>query len=107
VKNKGIPIFATFDHAANATAAGLDLRPTQVLVFGNPKVGTQLMLDSQSSALDLPLKVLIWEDDRGRVWTGYRNMKQFDAEYHLNDQKISEGIGNLLDEVVRTAASVY
>jgi CubicO group peptidase (beta-lactamase class C family)/uncharacterized protein (DUF302 family) len=107
LKNKGIPVFATFDHAANATAVGLDLRPTQVLVFGNPKVGTQLMLDSQSSALDLPLKVLIWEDDRGRVWTGYRNMKQFDSEYHLKDQKTSKGIGNLLDEVVRKAASVY
>jgi uncharacterized protein (DUF302 family) len=65
------------------------------------------MLDSQSSALDLPLKVVLWEDDRGRVWAGYHNMKRFDAEYRVKDEKPSEGIADLLDEVVRTAASVY
>jgi uncharacterized protein (DUF302 family) len=102
-----VPLFATFDHAANAAGVGLSLRPTRVLVFGNPEVGTKLMQDSQVSALDLPLKVLIWEDARGQVWAGYQNMKQFDAKNHLKDGKTSQAISEMLEEIVGKAASVY
>jgi CubicO group peptidase (beta-lactamase class C family)/uncharacterized protein (DUF302 family) len=107
LKKRNVPLFATFDHARNATGAGLSLRPTQVLVFGNPQVGTKLMQDSQVSALDLPLKVLIWEDARGRVWVGYQNMKQFDAQNHLKDEQTSQAISGMLEDIIGKAASVY
>lgn len=61
-------VFARFDHAANAAAAGLSLRPTEVVVFGNPKGGTALMADRQSAGIDLPLKALVWEDEAGKIW---------------------------------------
>jgi len=64
-------IFARIDHAANAQAAGLKLRPTEVVIFGNAKGGTPLMQDQQTVGIDLPLKVLIWEDAEGKAWLGY------------------------------------
>lgn len=102
-----IPVFATFDHADNATKAGLQLRPTRVLVFGNPKVGTGLMLDQQASALDLPLRIGVWEDERGRVWVGYHNMRQFSADWHLSDPRTALALDHMLDELARKATSIY
>jgi CubicO group peptidase (beta-lactamase class C family) len=102
-----VPLFATIDHAENAVNAGLSLRPTRVLVLGNPKVGTQLMLDQPASALDLPLRIGIWEDERHRVWVGYHNMRQFAADWQLQDAKTALAINDLLDELVRNATSIY
>jgi uncharacterized protein (DUF302 family) len=68
VQSRGITVFARIDHAANAAQAGMDLRPTQVLLFGNPTGGTPLMQDRQTAGLDLPLRVLAWEDADGAVW---------------------------------------
>jgi uncharacterized protein (DUF302 family) len=65
---KGIRVFAQIDHAAEAKHVGLVLRPTQVFIFGNPKAGTPLMQIEQTIGLDLPLRVLIWEDENGKVW---------------------------------------
>ena len=67
----GNTVFARIDHAANAAAAGLEMRPTQVLIFGNGKAGTPLMLSSPTLALDLPLKFLVWEDDAGATQLAY------------------------------------
>lgn len=64
----GLTIFAEIDHRANATAVGLTLRPTMLLVFGNPRGGTPLMQMHQTVALDLPLRALVWEDDKGATW---------------------------------------
>lgn len=64
---KGVTVFARIDHGAGAKAAGLTLRPMQLLIFGNPKAGTPLMQAAPSIGLDLPLKVLVWEDDAGEV----------------------------------------
>jgi uncharacterized protein (DUF302 family) len=64
-------LFSRIDHAANARGAGLDLRPTTVFIFGNPQVGTRLMQCEQSIAIDLPLKVLVWEDSTRAVFVGY------------------------------------
>src|SRR5262249_46097046 len=69
---KGIEVFAHIDHAAGARKVGLPLRPTQVLIFGNPKAGTPLMQSQQTIGLDLPLRVLVWEDGEGKVWLTYR-----------------------------------
>ena len=68
LKSKGIEIFALIDHSGEAEKAGLKMRPTQLLIFGNPKAGTTVMLASPSAAIDLPLKALVWEDESGKVW---------------------------------------
>jgi uncharacterized protein (DUF302 family) len=66
-----LDVFARIDHAANARAASLPLRPTELVIFGNPKGGTPLMQDRQTAGLDLPLKALVWEDANGGVWLTY------------------------------------
>jgi uncharacterized protein (DUF302 family) len=68
-----LTVFARIDHAAGAASAGLSLRPTEVVIFGNPKGGTALMQDRQSAGIDLPLKALVWEDAGGQVWLGYND----------------------------------
>ena len=71
--SKGMTVFKRIDHAAGAQKVGKTLRPTELVIFGNPKVGTALMLCSQSVAIDLPLKALIWQDEAGQVWFSYND----------------------------------
>ena len=71
--SKGMNVFARIDHAAGAQKAGMSLPPTELLIFGNPKVGTPLMKCSPSIAIDLPQKALIWEDTSGTVWISYND----------------------------------
>jgi uncharacterized protein (DUF302 family) len=66
-------VFARIDHAANAVAAGMSLRPTDLVIFGNPKGGTVLMQDQQRAGIDLPLKALVFEDADGKVWLTYND----------------------------------
>jgi uncharacterized protein (DUF302 family) len=73
VKSRGAAIAQRVDHAAAAKKAGLELRPTEVVIFGNPEVGTQLMRSRQGAALDLPLRVTAWQDERGNVRVGWRD----------------------------------
>jgi CubicO group peptidase (beta-lactamase class C family)/uncharacterized protein (DUF302 family) len=104
---RNVPVFATFDHGENARRVGMELRPTQVLVFGNPKVGTRLMQDSQAIALDLPLRLSVWQDERGRVWVGYRNMDRLAAEYGIKDTATVLALKRMLQGLVARAADVY
>ena len=76
-----LTVFARVDHAAGAASVGLPLRPTEVVMFGNPKGGTVLMQDRQSTGIDLPLKALIWEDAGGKAWLTY-NDPAWIAERH-------------------------
>src|SRR6266404_476640 len=80
-KQRGLNIFARIDHAAGAARIGKTLRPTEVLIFGNPQGGTPFMECAQSVGIDLPLKALVWEDARGQVWLGY-NDPAFLAQRH-------------------------
>jgi uncharacterized protein (DUF302 family) len=80
-KEKGMIIFARIDHGAGAEKVGLKMPAAQVMIFGNPKGGTPLMLASPSTALDLPLRVAVWEDAQGKVWVGY-NSVSFVKERH-------------------------
>jgi uncharacterized protein (DUF302 family) len=90
LKSKGVAIFALVDHSGEAEKAGLKMRPTQLLIFGNPKAGTPLMVAAPSTAIDLPLKALAWEDADGKVWLSYNSpdyLKQrhgFPAELEKN-----------------------
>ncbi len=80
---KGISTFAVVDHAQNAESAGLSLRPTRVVIFGNPKLGTPLMQCAQSIAIDLPQKMLIWEDEAGQVHIAYNDPRYLGGRHQL------------------------
>ena len=71
VEKAGAKVFARIDHAGGAAKVGAELRPTQMLMFGNPKLGTPAMQGAQSMGLDLPLRVVVWEDAKGKVWLAY------------------------------------
>jgi uncharacterized protein (DUF302 family)/uncharacterized membrane protein YidH (DUF202 family) len=68
---KGVTLFALVDHGGEAEKVGMKMRPTKLLIFGNPKGGTPIMLAAPSAAIDLPLKILVWEDAQGKVWASY------------------------------------
>jgi uncharacterized protein (DUF302 family) len=87
VKAAGIRVFARIDHTAGAAEAGLPLRPTEVLIFGNARAGTPLMQARQTIGIDLPLKVLVWEDEQGKTWLTY-NDPRFLVERHGLDTKV-------------------
>jgi uncharacterized protein (DUF302 family) len=78
---KGVTIFALIDHSGEAAKVGMEMRPTKLVIFGNPKGGTPLMLAAPSIAIDLPIKILIWEDGEGKVWLSY-NSPEYLAERH-------------------------
>jgi len=86
VKKKGFTVFERVDHAAGANKVGETLRPTQLLIFGNPKVGTALMKSNQTVGLDLPIKVLVWEDSDGKVWLAYDDPAYMVARYGIDDK---------------------
>jgi uncharacterized protein (DUF302 family) len=73
VKQKGLNVFARIDHAAGAAKIGKKLRPTELLIFGNPQGGTPFMECGQTVGIDLPLKALVWQDESGQVWLGYND----------------------------------
>jgi uncharacterized protein (DUF302 family) len=91
LKSKGVAVFALIDHSGEAEKVGLKMRPTKLLIFGNPKAGTPLMLASPSSALDLPLKILIWEDGEGKVWLSY-NSPEYLRERHGLPQELMQNV---------------
>jgi uncharacterized protein (DUF302 family)/uncharacterized membrane protein YidH (DUF202 family) len=80
---KGVKLFALVDHSGEAEKAGLSMRPTKLLIFGNPKAGTPLMLASPGIAIDLPLKILVWEDAGGKVWLSYNAAEYLAERHHL------------------------
>jgi len=99
IRSRGIQIFARIDHSGEAQKAGLSMPPAEVLIFGNPKAGTPLMLASPTSALDLPLKVLVWQDSSSRAWLSYNDPKYLQARFALTDHLIKNiaGIEHLVD----------
>ena len=84
LESKGMKIFNQVDHAAGAESVGETLRPTTLVIFGNPKVGTKLMQCSQSMGLDLPLKMLIWQDAEEKVWLGYNDASSLASRHALS-----------------------
>jgi uncharacterized protein (DUF302 family) len=86
LRAKGIPLFALVDHSGEAAKVGMKMRPTKLLIFGNPKAGTPLMQASPSIAIDLPLKILIWEDAAGKVWVSYNSPTYLRERHHLPEE---------------------
>lgn len=96
---KGMTIFARINHTEGALKVGKELRPTELIIFGNPKVGTPLMQCAQSVAIDLPQKSLIWEDENGQVWLSYNDPVYLARRHNIRDcegvlNKISNALGN-------------
>jgi len=86
VKSKGMTVFARVDHAKGAAGVGKPLRPTQVLIFGNPKIGTLLMQSEQTAGIDLPLKLLAWQDATGQVWVSYNDPGYLVQRHNISDR---------------------
>ena len=103
---KGIQVFAHVDHAAAAREVGLPLRPTQVLIFGNPRAGTPLMQSRQTIGLDLPLRALVWEDGEGKVWLTYRRVEETVRRHHVPGLgETVKALDNGLDALARAAVA--
>jgi uncharacterized protein (DUF302 family) len=83
--SKGIKVFAQVDHSGEAEKAGLKMPPTQLLIFGNPKGGTPVMLAAPTAAIDLPWKALAWQDGAGQVWLSYNDAAYIQKRYGLSD----------------------
>jgi uncharacterized protein (DUF302 family) len=83
-KERGMTLFNRIDHADGARTVGMPLRPTEVLIFGNPQGGTPLMMCEQRVGIDLPLKVLVWEDGNGAVWIGYSDPEALKDRYGIS-----------------------
>jgi len=95
VEAAGARIFARIDHAAGAASAGMALRPTTVLIFGNPKIGTPMMQAAQSMGLDLPMKVAAWQDGEGRTRLIYRDIRAVAAEHGATAPTTAKAAGAL------------
>ncbi len=103
LKSKGNIVFARIDQQREAEKVGLDLRPTQLLIFGNPRAGTALMDAVPGVALDLPLKALAWQDDQGKVWLSYNSPEYLKRRHSLNDELTERiaGVGALIAEALK------
>jgi uncharacterized protein (DUF302 family) len=81
---KGVKLFAVIDHSGEAEKAGMQMRPTKLLIFGSPKAGTPLMIASPGIAIDLPLKILVWEDAERKVWVSYNSPDYLQKRHGLS-----------------------
>jgi len=88
LRSNGVAIFAFVDHSGEAEKVGLHMRPTKLLIFGNPKGGTPLMIASPSIAIDLPLKILIYEDEKAKVWISYNSTRYLQTRHHLPQELV-------------------
>jgi uncharacterized protein (DUF302 family) len=102
LRSKGIKIFVRVDHSGEAEKAGLKMPPTQLLIFGNPKGGTPVMLAAPTAAIDLPLKALAWQDGDGKVWLSYNDPEYLKKRYGMTDDQIKTiaGTGSLIEQAL-------
>ena len=107
VKAKGMTVFARIDHAAGAASAGLSLRPTELLIFGNAKGGTPLMQSMQTIGIDLPLKALAWQDRAGSTWLSYNDPAWLAQRHGLGPESEATvaALTAALDAVAKTATA--
>lgn len=98
---KSITVFARIDHSGEAAKVGLTMPPTELLIFGNPKGGTPIMLAAPLSAIDLPLKALAWQDTGGKVWLSFNDPHYLQSRYDLSDELLKPISG--LEVLIRQA----
>ena len=102
LQEKGLTVFARVDHSGEAAKAGLEMRPTQLLIFGSPKAGTPLMVAAPSLAIDLPLKALAWQDERGKVWLSHNSPEYLQQRHGIPADLLKNiaGVGALIQKAV-------
>ena len=106
VKAKGLTVFARIDHAGGASEAGLSLRPTEVLIFGNARGGTPLMQAVQTMGIDLPLKALVWQDASGETWLSWNDPAWLAARHGLGGMDAAVGkLAALIDDLAKSATA--
>ncbi len=104
LKEKGLTVFAKIDHADGAQKAGLKMQPATVTIFGNPKGGTPFMVASPESAIDFPLKVLVWEDAAGKVYLSYNTLSGIVARHHIKGRdELAKKLDSLLAAIAKSA----
>jgi uncharacterized protein (DUF302 family) len=99
---KGVTLFALVDHSGEAAKAGMPMPPTKLLIFGSPKAGTPVMLAAPSIAIDLPLKILVWQDNNRKVWISYNSPQYLQDRHHVPDELLKNLA--LVDALASTAA---
>ncbi len=106
VKERGLTLFDRIDHAKGAREVGMDLRPTEVLIFGNPKGGTPLMKCAQTAGIDLPLKILVWEDEAGTVRVGYADPEALKDRHGIRGcDEVLRKMKGILEKLASDAAA--
>lgn len=106
LEKKGLTMFARINHSVNASNVNLELAPTEVIVFGNPRVGTPLMLCSKTVAIDLPQKALFWEDINGQVWLSYNNPEYLEERHNIKGcEQVINKISDVLGKLSKAATS--
>ncbi|MBD3184730.1 DUF302 domain-containing protein [Candidatus Poribacteria bacterium] len=106
LNNMGLTVFNRINHAENAAKVDEELRPTELLIFGNPKIGTKLMNCSQSIAIDLPQKILIWEDEKENVWLAYNNPRYLARRHNIKGcNEIIKKVNKVLKKIAMDATA--
>ena len=105
ISAKGMTVFARIDHGAGAAEAGLELRPTELIIFGNARGGTPLMQSVQTVGIDLPLKGLVWQDAANTTWLSYNEPGWIAQRHNIADaERVVNSMGTALSAMARTAA---
>jgi uncharacterized protein (DUF302 family) len=89
LQSKGVALFALVDHSGEAEKVGIKMHPTKLLIFGNPQAGTPLMLAAPSIAIDLPLKILVWEDGQSMVWVSYNSPRYLQTRHGVPQELVA------------------
>jgi len=101
---KGITVITRWSHSDRANAVGINLRPTELILFGNPKLGSHMFTSQQTAGIDLPLKALAWEDEKGKVWLSYNDPAYITQRHGINDrQKIAVKMTDALNKFTNIA----
>jgi uncharacterized protein (DUF302 family) len=102
LQEKGLTIFARVDHSGEAKKVGMEMRPTQLVIFGSPRGGTPLMVAAPSLAIDLPLKALAWQDEQGKVWLSYNSPEYLQQRHGIPADLLKNiaGVGALIQKAV-------
>ncbi len=104
LKKKGITIVTRWSHSKRAAGVGIKLRPTELLLFGNPKLGSHMFTSKQTSGIDLPLKALAWEDENGKVWLSYNDPAYITKRHSINDRdEIAKKMTGALNKLTNVA----
>jgi uncharacterized protein (DUF302 family) len=108
VRGRGLTVFARIDHAKGAKEAGLELRPTELIIFGNARGGTPLMQSDQKVGIDLPLKALVWQDEAGKTWLSYNEPARIAQRHGLSaTENVVSNLSAALSAIVRAAAEAH